>query len=105
LKLLEYCYCDKFVESMTPNMVRSVSELCKPLGLNNLHILMKKKFDFARNKIHAQVVKEMQGQNSSHELSNFTAQHKKAIRLRVEQIEQTLRLDFQTFEEGNGGNV
>jgi hypothetical protein len=53
LKFLEFLYCDKFIETTTPLLVKGASDICKTLGLNNLHILLKKKYEFAKSKIHA----------------------------------------------------
>lgn len=52
LKLVEYLYCDKFVENILPVDVRAMAEICATLGLNTLSNLMKRKADYARMKIH-----------------------------------------------------
>lgn len=52
IKFLEFLYCDKFVEGIPPSQVRKVSEISRQLGLDNIHVILKRKADYAKQKIH-----------------------------------------------------
>ena len=52
LKLMEYLYCDKFVDDITGFEARAVSEIAMTLGLKNISTTIRKKAELAKMKIH-----------------------------------------------------
>ena len=62
---MEFLYCDKFVDCITPLQMKATAEVSRILGLTNLSGLFKKKAEFARSKLFSNLVKDFQ-----HELNN-----------------------------------
>ena len=56
---MEFLYCDKFVQQVTNQDVRKVSEICKLLSLTHTYNMLKKKADYAKLKMQQGLMKEI----------------------------------------------
>jgi len=99
IKLLEFLYCDKFVEATTPVNLREVSDICVTLGLTNTSQLVKKMVDYARHKIHAGLLKDLQAKRPGSENIALNRTQQQQLKARVDSLEQTVKVDFSQVED------
>jgi len=99
VKLLEFLYCDKFVEATTPVNLREVSDICVTLGLTNTSQLVKKMVDYARHKIHSGLLKDLQAKRPGSENIALNRTQQQQLKARVDSLEQTVKVDFSQVED------
>lgn len=101
LHLLEYLYCDKFVEQMLIIQVRNVANLCKNLGLEKLYKMIYKQAESQRQKLITNIIKASQreeGQNAN-ESQNSNRAITPKVKSLADEYETRIMLDFSNEED------
>ncbi|CDW71485.1 kelch repeat [Stylonychia lemnae] len=100
LKVLEYLYCDRFIEMITTTQVKKVCEVFKHLGLFYSYQFLRKKAEYGQMRLKQTLIQDLQQVFPNQDMNNIKEEeNKQALRASLKKMEDTVKLDFSHVDD------